>query len=157
MARFGWCYQKKICFWILFSVVSACFVCCRHTVDPLTARNNREIFDHHRNRTTSQSRTTTLHLEGLDLRSNSYLAFTSEQGAKGTYCNESYFIVQDIPVTSIGGSAVEFEVNTYLQSVLSTSWHLCVRQQTLHGKRWIHIGTSETYPSSALGKRSGDS
>lgn len=157
MARFGWCLQRKICLWILFAVVSACFVRCRHTVEPKSGRISREVFDRHRNKTSNHVRTTTLHLEGVDLLSNTFLAFTSEQGVKGAPCNESYFLVKDIPVTSIDGSSGEIEVNSSIQALLSTSWHLCIRQQTSHGKKWTHIGKYETYPSSAFAKRSGDS
>lgn len=157
MARFGWCMQRRICIFILFTIGSACFVRCRHTADPKSNKNSREVTDRHHNNTSNHFRTTTLHLEGVDFSSNNFLAFTTEEGVKGTPCNESYFIVQDIPVTSIDGSSGEIEVNSSLQALFSTSWHLCIRQQTSQGKKWIHIGKYETYPSSAFTKRSGDS
>ena len=149
--------QRRICFWILFTIVSACFVCCRHTTDPKSNKTSREVIDRHHNNTSNHFRTTTLHLEGVDFSSNNFLAFTTEEGVKGAPCNESYFIAKDIPVTSIDGSSGEIEFNASLQALFSTSKHLCNRQQTPQGLRWIHIGKYETYPSSAFTKRSGDS
>lgn len=147
--------QKKVCFWILFIVVSACFVCCRHTVDRKSRKHSREAIDKHYNKTSNHVRTTTLHLEGVDFSSNNFLAFTKEEGVKGTVCDESFFLVKDVPLTSIDGSSGEIEVNSSLQTWLSTSWYLCIRQQTT--QKWIHYGKYETYPSSAFAKRSGDS
>lgn len=157
MARFGWCMEKRICFWILFTISCAHFICCRHTSDLKSNKTGHEVIDRHNNNTSKHFRTTILHLEGVDFSSNNFLAFTTEEGVKGAPCNESYFIAKDIPVTSIDSSSGEIEVNASLQALFSTSRHLCIRQQTTQGMRWIHIGKYETYPSSAFTKRDGDS
>ncbi|GFY06008.1 uncharacterized protein TNCV_3863121 [Trichonephila clavipes] len=96
----------------------------------------------------SDNRTIIIHLEGVDLHTNELLALTKEKGKIGSPCNESYFIIDDLPVVSSDGSSGEIEVNEALHAELSVaSWHVCIRQQSKNGE-WTHIGKYERYPSS---------
>ncbi|PRD32348.1 UNVERIFIED_CONTAM: hypothetical protein NCL1_20740 [Trichonephila clavipes] len=98
--------------------------------------------------TPSSNRTIIIHLEGVDLHTNDLLALTKEKGKIGSPCNESYFIIDDLPVVSSDGSSGEIEVNEALHAELSVaSWHVCIRQQSKNGE-WTHIGKYERYPSS---------
>ncbi|GFY78973.1 uncharacterized protein TNIN_315601 [Trichonephila inaurata madagascariensis] len=103
---------------------------------------------HHAN-STSSNRTIIIHLEGVDLHTYDVLALTKEKGKIGSPCNESYFIIDDLPVVNSDGSSGEIEVDEALHAELSVaSWHVCIRQQshTQNGE-WTHIGKYERYPS----------
>ncbi|CAL1265152.1 unnamed protein product [Larinioides sclopetarius] len=152
MARNGWCSQKASLFWFL----TACIVFCRlsECAFPKFMNSNRYISAIHRakhnaNTTSSSSRIVTIHLEDVDLHTNTLLAITREEGKFGSPCNESYFVMKDIPFVSADGTSGDIEVDEALHAELSlTSWHLCIRQQTPKNGQWTHIGKYERYPSS---------
>ncbi|GFT70480.1 uncharacterized protein NPIL_523531 [Nephila pilipes] len=150
MARNGWCSQKTSLFWLL----SACIVLCGLSEGsfPKFLKPNRDVSTPHRAKhhanSTSINRTITIHLEGVDLHTNTLLALTREEGKIGSPCNETYFIMKDLPVVSGDGSSGDIEVNEALHAELSlASWHVCVRQQTSKKGEWTHIGKYERYPS----------
>ncbi|GBL83395.1 hypothetical protein AVEN_110699-1 [Araneus ventricosus] len=138
------------------SCARACIASCRlsECAFPKFMNSNRYISTTHRakhnaNATSSSSRIVTIHLEDVDLHTNTLLAITREEGKFGSPCNETYFVMRDIPVVSADGSSGDIEVNEALHAELSlTSWHLCIRQQTPKNGQWTHIGKYERYPSS---------
>ncbi|XP_015908018.1 unextended protein isoform X2 [Parasteatoda tepidariorum] len=153
MARNRWWKLEKLSFVCLLLVFSVCCVYSEQS-EQLSTRSPKSLkartIAHnlkHANRTLG---TSTFHLEGVDLRSKTFLAFTSEEGATGTPCNESYFVLKDVLMTSSG----DIQVNASEYSLLTTSWHLCMRQHPPLNGKWIHIGKYETYPSSKIKKRS---
>ncbi|GIY85698.1 uncharacterized protein CEXT_8241 [Caerostris extrusa] len=131
MARLRRCSLEMCLFWLL----AACMVFGRFSEGSFLMNSNRYSSANrrakHNANSTATTPTITVHLEGFDLHRNALLAITREDGKIGTACNQTYFIMTDIPVVSADGSSGDIELNEALHAELSlTSWHLCIRQQT---------------------------